>query len=351
MYNPVPRGTADISKGAERTSTRREPNIVKSPAEVVVDNLYMDLSGEFCRPVHLKCEGLNLAGSVKIKAAREMLDSAMQKGRLVPGSRFVESSSGSLGVALAMLAAHNDLLFTCVTDTRCNPATIQLMRTYGAEVIIISTPHPQHGLLGARMDYIADLLEKDADLVWLNQYASKDNWGAHYATTGPRIVEDFPLVDFIFIGAGTTGTLTGTARYLKENGHPATIVAIDTVGSVTFRQPPAPRHIPGLGTGRRPEIVDESVVDELIMVSELDAIRMCRRFARSGLLFGGSTGSVLAGVQHRLSGEPLNAASLAICPDFGERYLDTVYNDEWVAERFDLAAASSAPLVVELGVN
>lgn len=330
-------------------SADRKPRVVDSPADVVVNDLYINLSADFGHEVLLKCEGLNLAGSVKIKAARHMLAEATSKGDLHPGGKFVESSSGSLGVALAMLAASSGLEFTCVTDSRCNPVTADLMRLYGANVVVLTEPHPIHGLLGARIERIRMLLDRDPDLVWLNQYSNENNWRAHYRSTGPEIARDFPTADFVFIGAGTTGTLTGTARFLKETGHPAKIIAIDNVGSVTFGQPAGSRHIPGLGTGRRPEIVDESVVDELIMVPEAEAIRMCQKFLSRGLLLGGSTGSVLAAVDHRLTLEPTQRRAVAICPDFGERYLDTVYNADWVAQRFDLEDDPTEPFHVRLG--
>lgn len=323
------------------TPASTSPVVYTSPADLVVDNVYLDLSSTLGHRIMLKCEALNLAGSVKIKAARKMLSSALTSNRLAPGGTFIESSSGSLGVALAMLAAQNELNFICVTDTKSSNATIRLLKAYGAEVVTISEPHPEYGLLGGRLEYIANLLTERPDVVWLDQYSNRDNPGAHYETTGPQIASQWPDAQFVFIGAGTTGTLTGTARYLKDVGHPARIVALDVVGSTTFGGPPSPRFIPGLGTAKRPAIVDESVIDELIMVPEAAAIRMCRYLAYRGYLLGGSTGTVLSGAEYRLAGIAQAVTSVAISPDFGERYLDSVYDDDWTSEHYGIELTST----------
>lgn len=328
------------ASGVRAAHASTDVRSIASPSEYVPDGIYLDLSQVLDRRVHLKCEGLNLAGSVKIKAAAEMVDSAERSGLLQPGGRMVESSSGSLGVALAMIAADRGYGFICVTDNRCNERNLRLMRVYGADVVVIDEPDPVEGLLGARIRYVADLCAREPDVLWLNQYANDSNWLAHYKTTGPSIAKAHPDAEMVFIGAGTTGTLTGCARYLKQVGHPAKIVAIDSVGSVTFGEPPGPRHIPGIGTGRRPEIVDESVIDEIIMVPEVDTIRMCRTMAGRGYLFGGSTGTVLAGMMHRISTERVDMPVVAISPDLGERYLDSIYDDEWVKDRFDLGGGA-----------
>ncbi|MDG4861672.1 2,3-diaminopropionate biosynthesis protein SbnA [Streptomyces sp. T-3] len=325
------RNSTEISKPFEE-STRS--NTVTSPLEFAPDDIFIDLTPSFQRPFFLKCEGFNFAGSVKAKAAQSMVSGAEEAGLLRPGSTIVESSSGSLGVALAALAAERGYTFVCVTDSRCTDRHLRTMRSYGAEVVVVTEPDPVEGLLGARIRRVHELCRTIPGALWLNQYANDNNWRAHYRSTGPAIVRAFPDVDFLFIGAGTTGTLTGCARFFKDVGHPARIVAVDSVGSVTFGGKAGTRHIPGLGTGRRPEIVDESVVDEVLMVPEREAVRMCRSLARRGYLLGGSTGTVLAGARQRLAGEEPGVLALGISPDLGERYLDSVYDDTWVRSRF-----------------
>ncbi|MFD7292176.1 2,3-diaminopropionate biosynthesis protein SbnA [Streptomyces sp. NPDC059897] len=329
MTEPLAAPVPQVDRGA--------PRLLSSPSEYAPDGVYIDLSAHFGQHVHVKCEGLNLAGSVKVKAAAEMVDAAERTGLLKPGGKVIESSSGSLGVALAMIAAHRGYEFICVTDNRCNDRNLRLMKAYGAHVVVIDTSDPVTGLLGARLQHVRNVCADDPDVLWINQYANENNWLSHYKSTGPAIAAAYPDADMVFIGAGTTGTLTGCARYLKKVGHPARIIAVDSVGSVTFGGPAGARHIPGLGTGKRPEIVDESVIDEVIMVPEIDTVRMCRKLAARGYLFGGSTGTVLAGMAGRIADERVGTKVVAISPDLGERYLDSIYDDEWVRGHFDVS--------------
>jgi cysteine synthase A len=234
-----------------------------------------------------------------------------------------------------MIAASKGYEFVCVTDSRCNPATSRLMETMGARVHTIREPATHGGLLGARLDYVRGLCASDKRYVWLDQYANPNNWKAHFHTTAPAIASQFPQLDVLFVGAGTTGTLMGCARYFRQWHHQVRVVAVDSVGSVTFGGAPGPRMIPGLGMSIRPAQLDESFVDEVVVVEESDTIRAGRRMARSGFLFGGSTGTVVSGAMDWLArrGTP-EMTAVAIAPDLGERYLDTIYQDTWVHERY-----------------
>ena len=312
--------------------------LVTNPLEFNTNRLFVDLRSLLAVPLYLKCEGFNFAGSVKMKAAIAMVEEAERSGRLRPGSMLVESSSGNLGVALSVIAASKGYPFVCVTDLRCNETTRRTMDALGARVHVIREPDPEGGgLLGARIKYVKSLVASDQRYVWLNQYANPANSGAHYATTAPDIAAEFPELDVLFIGAGTTGTLMGCSRYFRQrhqDGHKAVrVVAVDAVGSVTFGGPPTSRMIPGLGTGVRPPQLDEELVDDVVLVEEADTIRTCRCLAGRGFLFGGSTGTVVSGAATWLDvyGTP-DLTAVAIAPDLGERYLDTVYHDSWVEE-------------------
>ena len=311
--------------------------IVSVPQDFNEDELYVDLLPIFGQSLFLKCEGFNFAGSIKLKAATEMVEAAERDGTLTTGSILVESSSGNLGVALSMIAASKGYRFLCVTDSRCNRSTRRLMEALGSEVYVIplAAADAPGGLLGARLAYVRALCASDDRYVWLNQYRNPGNWQAHYHRTAPAIVRQFPELDVLFVGAGTTGTLMGCARYLRDWHRPVRIVAVDTVGSVTFGGPPRRRMIPGLGTSVRPPLLDESYVDEVLMVEEADTIRACHRLARRGFLFGGSTGTVVSGAMGWLArhAEP-GLTAVAIAPDLGERYLDTVYQPDWVQKLY-----------------
>jgi len=324
--------------------------VISAPEAFNEDDLFVDLRSTLGRSLFLKCEGFNFAGSIKLKSAREMVEAAKRDGLLSPSSVLVESSSGNLGVALSMIAASKGYRFMCVTDSRCNVATRLLMEALGSEVHVITEPDPVSGLLGARIDFIRTLCASDDRYVWLNQYTNPGNWKAHYRTTAPEIARQFPQLDVLFIGAGTTGTLMGCARYFREWHRPIRIVAVDSVGSVAFGGPPARRMIPGVGTGIRPPLLDESFVDEVIHVEEVDTIRVCRRLAGRGFLFGGSTGTVLSGAMGWLAQHPaLDLTAVAIAPDLGERYLDTIYQADWLQDHYGDELVSSVGSTTDPG--
>jgi N-(2-amino-2-carboxyethyl)-L-glutamate synthase len=309
--------------------------IISVPQAFNEDELYVDLRSICGRSLYLKCEGFNFAGSIKLKAATEMVEAAARDGLLDSGSVLVESSSGNLGVALSMIAASKGYRFLCVTDSRCNLSTRLLMEALGSRVHVIAEPDPVRGFLGARIEYVRALCDSDDRYVWLNQYTNPGNWKAHYRTTAPAIARQFPRLDLLFVGAGTTGTLMGCARYFRKWHRRVRIVAVDTVGSVAFGGTPGRRMIPGLGTSIRPPLLDESYVDEVIRVEEADTIRACHRLARSGFLFGGSTGTVVSGATRWLGEhDERDLTAVAIAPDLGERYLDTIYQSNWLQDLY-----------------
>ncbi|HVL85114.1 MAG TPA: 2,3-diaminopropionate biosynthesis protein SbnA [Pseudonocardia sp.] len=310
--------------------------IISVPQGFNEDELFVDLRAIVGQSLFLKCEGFNFAGSVKLKAATEMVEAAESAGTLRPGSVLVESSSGNLGVALAMIAASKGYGFVCVTDTRCNLATRRMIEALGSRVHIITEPDPVDGMLGARINYVRSLCASDPRYVWLDQYSNPDNWGSHYRTTAPAIARQFPDLDVLFVGAGTTGTLMGCARWFREHRPHVRIVAVDAVGSVTFGTPAGRRMIPGLGTSVRPAHLDESFVDEVVHVEETDTIRACHRLAGRGFLFGGSTGTVVSGATAWLDRNDPDGllTAVTIAPDMGERYLDTVYQTNWVEDLY-----------------
>ncbi|MFB6958915.1 2,3-diaminopropionate biosynthesis protein SbnA [Streptomyces sp. NPDC056309] len=310
--------------------------VISTPQAFNEDDLYVDLEKIFEYPLFLKCEGFNFAGSIKLKAALEMVESAERDGLLTPDSVLVESSSGNLGVALSMIAANKGYRFVCVTDSRCNPATKMMMEALGSQVHVITEPDPVRGLLGARIHHVQALCARDERYVWLNQYANPSNSTAHYQRTAPAIARQFPDLDVLFIGAGTTGTLMGCARYFRTWHRPVRIVAIDTIGSVTFGGPPGRRMIPGLGTSMRPPLLDDSYIDDVVRIEEADTIRTCHRLAQHGFLFGGSTGTVVSGAMTWLTQqEQRNLTAVAIAPDLGERYLQTIYHTTWAQDLYD----------------
>jgi cysteine synthase A len=320
--------------------------IIDAPMDFHGTDVFVRLPAHFGKELYLKVEGFNFAHSMELKSAASMVEQAERDGRLQPGVTIIESSSGNMGVALAMIAASRGYGFVCVTDLHCAPASREIMAAFGARVELVTRP-AGGGLLGARIHRVRELCTQPGT-VWLNQYANAAAWQAHYRHTAPAIVSAFPELEVLFIGADATGTLMGCARYFQEY-HPSTRVV--AVGSVTLGGGCAPRGIPGLGDSTDPRLAASPVVQDLVWVSEIDTVRTCRELARAGLLVGGSTGSVVSGARAwcRAWGEDVRA--MAISPDFGERYLGTIYNDSWVEKNFGPDALTQHPAPVGDGAT
>lgn len=317
--------------------------IFERASDVVLDDVFLHLP-EFVADarVFLKLEGLNPAGSVKLKTALGLIEAAEEAGTLRPGATLIESSSGNLGIALSVVSAAKGYPLTVVTDPNATRQSIRMMQSLGTEVVEVTTRDAQGGYLQTRIDYIHQRLADHPDLVWLNQYANPANARVHRERTAKAVHQGLGVVDALFVGAGTTGTLMGCVEYFTRYSPRTRLIAVDSVGSVTFGRA-APRFIPGLGTSRRPEIYADGGDFEKVLISEVDTIAMCRLVAsRYGLLAGGSTGTVLAAVQQLGPSLPPGSRIAAISPDMGDKYVDTVYSDAWVAERYtenpDLAA-------------
>jgi N-(2-amino-2-carboxyethyl)-L-glutamate synthase len=283
----------------------------------------------------VKLEGLNPAGSIKLKTARGMLDAASAEGLIGPGSELVESTSGNLGIALASICAERGYRVTLVTDPNTNAQSVRHMKAFGATVVVVRERDRNGGYLQTRIDYIHSRLAENPKLFWLNQYANPANLAAHYDGTAREIERDFGLPDWLFVGVGSAGTLMGCVDRFRDIGAPTRIVAVDAVGSVTFDGTAAGRRwIPGIGSSRRPELFRHHGFQQQL-VAERDAVGMCRQVALEyGLLLGGSSGAVLAAVRAVRDRIDPGSQVLAVCPDMGDRYLDTVYDDDWVAARF-----------------
>ncbi|BAJ30020.1 MULTISPECIES: 2,3-diaminopropionate biosynthesis protein SbnA [Kitasatospora] len=288
--------------------------------------------------VYAKCERFNPGGSIKDRAAKSMVEQAIASGRIVPGvSTVVESSSGNLGIALAQLCNFHRLGLVIVVDPRTTPQNLAIMRAYGARVEVVEHRDPATGeYLPARIARVRHLLETVPDAWWPNQYANEDNARAHHGTMR-EIVEALPAApDYLFLAAGTTGTLRGCAEYVQAQGLSTRVVAVDAVGSVIFG-PPEPweaahkRTIPGHGAAVVPALLRPGLADRVVKVTDSECIRGCRSLlAEESILAGGSSGAVIAALRQSADWIEPGAVCVAVLPDGGDRYLDTIYDDQWV---------------------
>jgi N-(2-amino-2-carboxyethyl)-L-glutamate synthase len=309
--------------------------IVESPLEIIFRDLFYRLRGfGDGHDVFLKLEGFNVTGSVKVKTAIGLIEDLERRAIAVPEETvIIESSSGNLGVALSMVCAIKGYKFICVTDANATRASIRGMQSYGAEVIVVEDRGPGGGFLEKRFTTINRLLKSYPNSIWLNQYDNPANTRVHEVQTANEIAGEFERVDWIFIGAGTTGTLGGVSKRLHEVYPGIKVVAVEPKGSVTFGGSEAKRYIPGVGTSIRPKIADLAAPDRIIAVDEPRTVEMCLSFARDyHLLVGGSTGTVLAAIKETCSEFGPGETVVALSADLGDKYLDTIYDAEWVAK-------------------
>jgi 2,3-diaminopropionate biosynthesis protein SbnA len=317
--------------------------------EMIMDDVFLHLGGAISNvDVFLKIEALNPAGSIKLKAAASMVEDAERRGVLPPGGCLVESSSGGLGIALAIVAVAKGYSFVCVTDPNTSVQSVDIMRALGVELVEVDWRDSNGGFLGSRIAYIEQRIAADPALVWLNQYTNPANPAVHERCTAAAITAELDRVDYLFVGTGTGGTLMGCVNHFRKVSPDTKIIAVDAAGSVSSGAAAGPRFIPGIGASRRPEIFHPEVVDDLLLVSEVDTIRTCRWLVRRhGLFAGGSTGSVVAAILRRAPDLPPGSRVVGISPDLGDRYARTIYDDAWVTERFgpdcldDLGAADA----------
>ncbi|MFE9426946.1 2,3-diaminopropionate biosynthesis protein SbnA [Kitasatospora sp. NPDC006697] len=284
-----------------------------------------------------KLEGHNPGGSIKDRSALELLRGAIRDGLVIPGrSVVVESSSGNLGIGLAQACGYLGIRFICVVDPRANRQNIAIMRALGAEVEVVTRTDPATGeYLPVRIRRVREILARTEHAYCPDQYSNPLNPRSHHATMR-EICEAVPGgPDYLFAATSSCGTLRGCAEYAREQQLPVSIVAVDAEGSVIFGREPAPRLIPGHGAAVRPALHQDGLADTVVHVSDLDCVVNCRRLAaREAILAGGSAGAVIAAVRRMADRIPDGATCAVVLADRGERYLDTIYNDDWVASHF-----------------
>ncbi len=299
--------------------------------------------------VFAKLESLNPGGSSKARSAARMLDDAMASGAVTDSTTVIESTSGNLGVGLAQACRYRRLRLICVVDTRAHDTNLRTMRALGADVRIVEHPDPDTGdLLAARLKLVARLLETTPDPFWLDQYGNESNPAAH---TGTMREIDEALggrLDYLFVATSTTGTLRGCFDYLRARGSATSVVAVDAVGSALFGGERGPRRLPGFGAGVETKLSRAAEFDELVRVSDVDCVIGCRRLAeREAILAGASSGGVAVAIERLAPRMPAGSRCAAIFPDGGTGYLQTVYDDEWVATELGCAPDDVAAAVAE----
>ncbi|HEY2291049.1 MAG TPA: 2,3-diaminopropionate biosynthesis protein SbnA [Thermoanaerobaculia bacterium] len=295
--------------------------------------------------VYAKLESFNPGGSIKDRPALQILEEALRSAKIRPGSVVVESSSGNMGIGLAQACRYHNLRFICVVDPKTSAQNLRVLRAYGAEVDLVSEPDPVSGeFLQARITRVKSLLQEIDGAFWPNQYANQQNPGAHYHRTMREVATALAgKVDVLFVATSTCGTIRGCGEYVRDHGLSTRVIAVDALGSLIFSHQRAKRMIPGLGAGLRPPLCDPTLIDDVVLVNDLECVEACRRLvARESILAGGSSGAVVAALERLQETISDDANCVLILPDRGERYLDTIYDDDWVREH--LGGVAGSPL-------
>ncbi|MGL4744835.1 MAG: cysteine synthase family protein [Phycicoccus sp.] len=283
--------------------------------------------------VLLKMEQYNPTGTAKIRMARSMVDDAEASGLLTPGGWLVESTSGNTGLGLALIAAERGYKFTAVVDSHSSVDKLRGMRAYGAEPL--SVAGDVDGLATAERDATAERLAVEHGAYWTAQHRNPGNPDG-YRPLARELQDDLgDDIQYLYGAVGTGGSLCGTGRVLRERIPRLKIVGVEPVGSIVFGGRASAYHQSGTGTPEGAEIgevVDYALIDEGVKVSDSEAFETCRYLARHvGVLIGGSAGGVVyRALEQAFRGEPGSTIVVLVC-DGGEKYLDTVFDDEWMA--------------------
>ncbi len=296
-----------------------------------------------------KLEHLNPGGSVKDRIGLPLIERAERSGRLRPGGTIVEPTSGNTGVGLAIAAAIKGYRCIFVMPDKMSREKVALLRAYGAEVVICPTAVPPDSP-ESYYSVSARLAEEIAGAYKPDQYTNEANPLAHYRTTGPEIWEQTAgELDALVLSIGTGGTISGTARYLREQKPDLLVVGADPEGSIYSCDEVHPYLVEGIGEDFWPATFDRTVVDEIIAVSDRDSFATARRMAREeGLLVGGSAGTAVHAMLQVARRLPPTATVLTIIPDGGRAYLSKFYDDNWMLGYGLLDRPGRTPTVGEI---
>ncbi|MEU8687343.1 PLP-dependent cysteine synthase family protein [Streptomyces sp. NPDC048665] len=310
------------------------PLIARRPAQLVGNTPVLWIDQPFAPPgrgFYAKLEGTN-PGGIKDRPGLHMVREARRRGDLTPGAPIVESSSGTLGLGLALAGLTYGHPVTVVTDPGMEPAMVRLLTALGAHVDRVAAPHPEGGWQESRRERVAELLARTPGAYCPDQYHNPDNVAA-YRPLAAELIAQLGRIDVLVAAVGTGGHSAGTASVLRESFPGLILIGVDSVGSTIFGQPAAPRLMRGLGSSIHPENVDYDAFAEVHWVAPAEAVWACRQLARRHYASGGwSVGAVALVAGWAARTYPPGTRIAAIFPDGPYRYLETVYNDAWCRE-------------------
>ncbi|MGW6412605.1 cysteine synthase family protein [Streptomyces vinaceus] len=298
----------------------------------------------------LKLEMYNPTGTAKIRMARAMVDAAESAGDLRPGGRIIESTSGNTGLGLSVIAAERGYTFTAVVDNHACADKLRGMKALGTELVYVVDDGTEELATAAREELAEDMARGQDNTIFTEQHNNPAN-GVGYFPVAHELVEALEgNIDVLIAAVGTGGALFGTAREMGKLIGGFSVVGVEPKGSIAFGGPAHDYYQSGTGTPEGAELgalVDFDLLDEGVKVGDVEAFATCRAVARTGLLIGGSAGGVVYEALTRLGSLPPGSTMVALINDGGEKYMDTVFNDDWMRER-DLLSPGAEREVDEL---
>jgi cysteine synthase A len=288
--------------------------------------------------LYAKLEFQLFGASTKIRPAFLIMKSAIERGLIDLDTTIIESSSGNFAIAMAMLCRVLNLKFIAVIDKNANRNANSFLKFYAHDVVVINEPDERGGYLLNRLEYVKNYIDSHDNVYCPNQYKNMDSMYSHYYGTGGEIVRDIKDLDYIFIAAGTCGSLAGISRRVKKHYKNIKVIAVDVVGSIIFGGNSKKRYIPGMGSSLTPDLLKYAKYDEIIYVNEENIPEGCYGLFDKHYIFGGgSSGTVYYAIEKYFEDKQFdkNPNVLFLCPDGGRYYLETIYNKAWVKNTFE----------------
>jgi cysteine synthase A len=291
------------------------------------------LSAELGFQVYGKLEMANPGGSIKDRTSLSIIEEGITNGTINKNTTLIESSSGNMAIGLAQVCSYHDIPLVIVVDPKANKHTLKILNAYGVKVDMVEKASENGGYLGARLQRVKELVSQIPNATWTNQYGNKANPKAHHQTMS-EIYADLPNVDYVFSATSTCGTLMGCADFIKDEHLDTKLIAVDAKGSVIFGDTPNDRQIPGHGAGLPSQFLDKGAIHDVVHITDKECVTGCHKLLKlESILAGGSSGAVTMAIEKLKNKIAQHSTCVLILCDRGERYIDTIYNKDWVAQK------------------
>lgn len=286
------------------------------------------------RHLWLKLEQFNPAGSIKDRTALALIEDLEERNKMRHADTIIESTSGNLGVALALMCRDRGYSFVAVTDPMISEHSVDEMTRLGANIERIVPESGNVDYLSQRLARVGELLDENPLAVWTDQYGSPANPRAHRQHTGPELLQQADdLPDAVFVSVSTGGTLAGISEYLRVFAPDCKVVAVDIRGSVALGGMMTKRHIPGIGSTRRSSFINCESYDCTARISEAEALATCHALREAtNIGLGGSSGAAVSAAARYISRRTPKRPVICICPDGSDRYEETIYDHGWLTD-------------------